>query len=299
MIEADPSSSLTEGTIIPYSKAWNRKFAEQIQATFPLEIRSMIHDYLLDSVMWDEYEYALQAVTSAVPPDVGHCRCLIHGNGQLRVPHYLFAKYMGSETAQEIVGKLYRSNWFKEQTLYGIAPSLHNLIHKDAFGAGFDPASCIKSLDVVCLVDEHRQPPTSHARNETCQHTPYERKYIHGDQLKSDFDHLLEVVHNPNFQCLEVTFIQRNIRIDVLEEALETFANVHQAFKTAGISMRIQWMYTSPTCDGMHEHSRNLGKFFSDPRSTWKRRMFEFLEKVSNPLQRKDITDSPQDAALH
>jgi hypothetical protein len=198
---------------------------------------------------------------------------------------------MGSEAAEEIVAKVYGSSWFKEQTLYGIAPELQNLIHEDGFGAGFDPASFITSLHVTCIVDEHRFPPGARCGNEPCQHSPYERAYIDRDELQSFFDPLVDVVENKDLRCLDVTFMQRNVRIDVLEEALEAFKPVHTAFKKANVEMCIRWEYASPElgdsgCDEFHEHSRNLGKFFSDPRSTWKRRMFEFLQRVSSKERR-------------
>ncbi|KAJ4367930.1 hypothetical protein N0V86_009770 [Didymella sp. IMI 355093] len=281
-----------EKTVIPYSKAWNRMFAKRVQASFPLEIRSMVYDYLVDDDMWDEYKYALQAVMSAVPPGVGHCRCLTHGHGLPRVPHYLFAQYMGSEAAQEIVAKVYRSPWFKKQTLYGIAPDLQNLIHEDVFGAGFDPASCITSLHVTCVIDEHRNPPGARCGSEPCQHSPYERTYIERDELQSDFGPLVDVVENKDFQFLEVAFMQRNIRIDVLEEALEAFKPVYTAFKKANVEMCIRWAYACldlSDCDESHEHSRDLAKFFSDARFTWKRRMFQFLQRMSPCIQTRHI----------
>lgn len=267
---------------MPHSKAWNRELAEKMRVTFPLEIRSMIHDYLLDSDMWDDYERPLQAVMSALPPEIGHCRCLTHGHGLPRVPHYLSAEYMGSDTAHEIVGKLYGSDWFKEETLYVGLPRLHDLLHIDAFGVGFDPASCIKSLEIVCFVDSHRRIPTSHVQSETCQHTPKERRFIEREDLESDFNHLLGVVDNKGFKWLEVIFQQRNVRISVLEEALEAFSGVYQAFTKAGIEMCISWQYSSPRCGcSSNVHGRNVEKFYSEVRAAWKHGMFEFLERVS------------------
>jgi hypothetical protein len=251
-----------------------------MQATFPLEIRGMIYDHL-GSDMYDKHHYAIQAVMSAVPPEIGHCRCLTHGHGLPRVPHYLFEEYVGRKTAQEIVGTLYRSNWFAEQTVYTLTTDLVNIIRKDAFGAGFDPATCIRDLDVGCLVDAYRQTPLLCCGSQECQHTPYDRRYIDQGRLRSDFEHLLAIVRNKDLRHLEVTFIQRNVRVDVLEEALEAFAKIYQAFKNAGIDMRIRWGYSAVLCDGLHGHERNLAKFFSDPRSTWKQRMRRFLEGVS------------------
>lgn len=234
----------------------------------------------MNSEMWDEHQYSFQAIMSAVPPDVGHCRCLFHGHGMPRVPHYLYTEYVGSATAQEVVGKLYNSKWFSEITLYAIPRHLSKLMHTDAFGAGFDPVSCIKSLSVVCMVDEYRTLPMWYPPSENHQFTPDERMYIEQEQLKSHFDHLLAVVDNKGFRYLNVTFMQRNIRIGVLEEALETLTSVHKAFRKAGITVRILWEYT-------HDHlvcCRNLEDFFRDPRPSWKARMFQFLQKVSSSL---------------
>lgn len=283
----DSLSSLIEETVIPYSMAWNRKFAGKIQASLPPEVRDIIYDYLLDDNMWNEHQYSLQAVMSAVPPDVGHCRCLTHAHGLPRVPHYLFEEYMGSEASREVVAKVYRSVWFKEQTVYGIAVELPNLLHQDIFGAGFDPISCITSLSILCSIDKHRRPRVRKCSNETCQHTPYERHYIQREELRSDFDQLTGVLANKDFRCLEVTFMQRNVRIDVLEEALEAFKPTYHAFKKAGIEMCIRWEYSVLDCKlERHDHSRYLSKFFSDSRSAWKRRMYEFLRQVSDRQSR-------------
>lgn len=277
---ADSQSSLEE-TIALYSKAWNRKFAEKIQSNFPLEIRNIVYDNLLDDAMWEEYQYALQAVMSAVPSEVGHCRCLINLYGLLRVPHYLLFQYMGNDAAQEIVAKVYRSAWFKEQTVYSISVDLDDLLHKDAFGAGFDPISCIKSLSIICYVDKHRRPRGSKCQDENCQHGPGERRYIK-NELRSEFDQLIGAAGNKDSRSLEITFLQRNVRIDVLEEALEAFRPAYEAFKKTGVEIRIRWEYAKLDCDCFDEHGRDLTKFFVDPRFTWKRRMFQFLERVSD-----------------
>ncbi|KAF3035690.1 hypothetical protein E8E12_005939 [Didymella heteroderae] len=226
---------LTVKTDIPFSKAWNRKFADQMQDALPFEVRSMIYDNLLDDNMWDQYHHALQAMMA---------------------PHYLYADYMGIGTAEEIVEKLYRSDWFKEQTLHDIALNLHKLIHEDPFGTGFDPAAYITGLD--------------------------------RDELKSSFYHLLAVAGNEDFFDLEITFMQRNVRIDVLEEALETFNNVYQAFARTGVEMRIRWEYLSPTY-GLHNHSRNLESFFCEPRQSWKRKMFNFLKEMIPCMESRHV----------
>ncbi|KAH6644258.1 hypothetical protein C7974DRAFT_17637 [Boeremia exigua] len=271
---------LIETTFIPYSKAWNRKFAEQIQSILPPEIRSMVYSYLLDDDTWEEYENDFMAVSSVLPPSIGHCSCLRVFHGLPRVPHFLLPEYVGV-AASEIVEKVYSDDWFKEQILYGPTTKLESLVHKDAFGAGFDPAPHIRNLDLDCAVDEYRRPRTIHS-GDTCQHTPYERKYIEQDRLKSHFDQLLGVVHNPHFEELVITFTQRNVRIDVLEEALEAFVDVHKAFKSAGKTMHLSWTYTSATCakDGVHNHHRHLDKFFTEPRYTWKHQMLQFLKKL-------------------
>jgi hypothetical protein len=48
---------------------------------------------------------------------------------------------------------------------------------------------------------------------------------------------------NEGFRYPEVTFTQRNVRIDVLEKALEAFTEVYQAFRKAGAGMCLQWKY--------------------------------------------------------
>ena len=273
--------SLTQNTIVPYSKAWNLKFAESMQATLPPEVRNIVYGYLLDDDMWTKHGNDIQAVGSMVSPHIGHCRCMYHGQGRPRVPHFLLPEYTGGPTSLEIVEKLYGDDWFKDQTFYGETIGLQHLVHQDAFGAGYDPASRIRNLNITCNVDRHRQSPNRCAQKSLCDHNPYERRYIGQDNLKSEFDHLLGLARNKDFRCLEVTFIQRNVRIDVLEEALEAFADVYKMFRAAGTVMRIQWMYRCiPSLGAPHDHRRNVGKFYSEPRLRWKYRMLQFLEKV-------------------
>ncbi len=274
--------SLIETIVLPYSKAWNRQLADRVQKILPVEIRSMVYNYLLDDDTWNGFCYQLEAVLSVLPSYVGHCGCIKMSHDMPRAPHFLYPEYMGMEAALEIVEKLYCSDWFKERTLYSSIERLESVIHRDPFGTGFDLASRVRNLHITCVVDQYRILPHAHTLSTSCQHTPYERRYVDQDRLKSDLDQLLGVVQNEHLQSLKVTFIQCNIRIDVLEEALEAFVCVHSASKKVGVSMRLNWMYYMDSiCEGYgHAHSKDLSNFFAEQRYTWKRRMLLFLKDV-------------------
>lgn len=284
-------TSLTEETIIPYAKAWNLKFAEEMQATLPPEIRAMVNDYLVDEDMWIKYVHHFMAVTSVLDPEIGHCCCMHQFHGMPRLPHFLYPQYVGYETARELIEKVYNSNWFENMTLYGVATGLHSLLHTDPFGAGFDIGRFVRSVNIICFVDQYRNPQSCTRRDisqDTCRslHTPYARRYLDREKIKSDFNNLFGLEKNKGFHSLEVSFVQRNVRIDVLEEALEAFSEVYHAFRASGCTLRVEWKYFSPMCgDLLHMHKHNLSKFFTDPRYTWKHRMLQFLKKVRKMIE--------------
>lgn len=280
--------SLTETVVIPYSKICNLKLAEGLHSKLPLEIRTMVYNYLLDNEMWEEYECQLMAVTSVLNPEIGHCCCITTGHGLPRLPHFLYLEYMGQGVASEIIAKLYSSSWFEDKTFFGSSSTLHYVIHKDPFGAKVNISPFIRNVDIVCFIDRYRELREQCSRNDTCHHTPYERQYIERGRLTGDYNQLLGLQKNKGFQSLQITLIQRNIRIDVLEEALEALTGVYQAFRAVpGISFRIEWQYANIHCNGfLHSHKRSLGKFFNEPRYTWKHRMLQFLEKVSPKAMR-------------
>ncbi|KAJ8110308.1 hypothetical protein OPT61_g6821 [Boeremia exigua] len=285
--------NLVENIIIPYSKAWNRKIADRVRGTLPVEIRSMVYSYLLDDDTWEEFDGPFHAVTSVLPLYIGHCRCM-KSHRMPRAPQFLYPEYVGAEAALEIVGKLYSSDWFKEKTVYAPIEHLQTRIHNDPFGAGFDLASCIRSLHVTCLVDRYRTPPKVHLPSEACRHTPYERKYIDRGRLKSEFDQMISVLRNKDFRSLEVTLLQRNVRIDVLEEVLETLIDVHRASRKAKIPMHVEWVYyLDYELDEYGEFTRrNLDKFFTQPRYTWKHRHLQFLKEAEmDPLHVKFMNE--------
>lgn len=232
--------------------------------------------------MWERYECDFVAVTSVLDPEIGHCCCITTSHGLPRLPHYLYPQYMGNETASEVVEKLYSSSWFADKTFYGRTFDLKYLLHDDPFDTGFDVAPHIRNLSISCFVDRYRMPRRECGRNDLCWHSPYERRYLDQDELRKEFDELIGLEENKGFQSLEITFVQRNIRVDILEEALETFSEVYRAYRSVPrVSVRVEWLYLDATCSGfLHSHKRHLGKFFTEPRHTWKHRMLQFLERV-------------------
>lgn len=267
-----------------------------MQATLPPEIRAMVYGYLVNEDMWDKYLHHLMAVTSVLHPDIGHCCCIHQAHGLPRLPHFFYPQYVGYEMASELIEKLYNGEWFKNMTLFGGSTGLHSLLHADPFGARFDIGPFVRSVSIVCFVDQYRTPRSCNRRDvsrDTCRglHTPYARRYLDRDEIKSDFNNLLGLEKNKGFRSLEISFVQRNVRIDVLEEALEAFSEVYHAFRASACALRVEWKYLSPMCgDLLHMHKRNLSKFFTDPRYTWKHRMLQFLEKVRKMIEATSTT---------
>ena len=262
-----------------------------MQATLHPEIRAMVYDHLVDEDMWQKYHDHFMAVTSVLDPEIGHCCCMHQVHGLPRLPHFFYPHYVGYETARELIEKVYNSKWFENMTLYGVSTGLRSLLHADPFGAGFDISPFVRSVNVVCFVDQYRTPQACNSwdiSRDTCRrsHTPYARRYLDREEIELDFNNLLGLEKNKGFHSLEITFVQRNVRIDVLEEALEAFSKVYHAFRASGCALRVEWKYLSPMCgDLLHMHKRNLGKFFTDTRYTWKHRMLQFLEKVKKTIE--------------
>jgi hypothetical protein len=97
---------------------------------------------------------------------------------------------------------------------------IEEVLFNDSFYAGFNPVSTIKSLSVTYNIDDYRTPRKCFRKNRKCNHSPADRAYLKQRTLKTSFDHLLAVPRKARFS-LEVTFVQRNVRLAVLEEALK------------------------------------------------------------------------------
>jgi hypothetical protein len=101
---------LTENTIVPYSNVWNLNFTNSMQTALPPGVRNSIYSYLLDDNMWSKYQNDIEAVTSVISPDFGHCRCMYHNQERPRVPHFLLLEYKRGPTILEIVEQLYNDD---------------------------------------------------------------------------------------------------------------------------------------------------------------------------------------------
>lgn len=105
--------------------------------------------------------------------------------------------------------------------------------------------------------------------------------------LKRRFRCLLDVVYKGNF-LLTVEFRQRNVRLDVLEEALEAFPCVYQDLSEADAHIDVCWSYwTYDPNDfrpSFYPIQRVVTDFYETPRHLWKHKMSEFLHGVSSPI---------------
>ena len=185
--------------------------------------------------------YCLVMEPEQVPVRLGAAKSKLLKPSVANSPHWLQLSFMGPQAMYEIAEAIYTIGIYKAAGVTGEAKELASLIHEDGFGAGFDPSKRINSVSIVCHVDDYRLPHECMrgcrpARE--CRHLSHERKYIDQNRLKSEFEHLLALVKRKEIDqgsgLIEVDLIQRNVRIDMLEEALETFADVRLALLGAG-----------------------------------------------------------------
>jgi len=231
--------SVHETTIIPYAKSWNLAFADQIQTRLPPELRNMIWEWVWDDVAFDDHFDDL-LLKNEETARCKHSPCNCNTTFDPNIPHYLQLAFVGATTAREIVETMY-----KNSPLYWTARTntIKDVLFHDPFHVGFNPLSTIRKLYVDCKIDNYRTPRKCFRRNRTCEHKPAERAYIKRSELKASFDHLLAVPKKAGFD-LSVTFYQRNVRLAVLEEALETFRDVYLAFQDAGATLDVDWQYS-------------------------------------------------------
>lgn len=94
----------------------------------------------------------------------------------------------------------------------------------------------------MCKIDRYRYRSDRCRKFKSHVYTHRDRYYIEVDRLKHQFNCLLDVVHKEEFE-LYITFLHCHVRLDVLEEALEAFAEVYHAYEYKAQTMDIYWEY--------------------------------------------------------
>jgi hypothetical protein len=308
MVLADLSSAYQDA-IIPYAKIWNTGFAERIRYRLPPEIRSLVYSYLWDidrpaardlakthirslggglmeSKTIATYPCILRLSRAIVSLDEKGLRRLYDRHG---LPHYLNPEYVGHHIALEVAEALYQA-LDTAGLLHCLSQNLGKLLGVDCFRLGLDMKSTIRHLTVHCEVDRYRVrgPKCKHL----CQHTAADLACLQHEALKRDFEPLLEIKRQGQFQ-LNILLIQRSIRIYVLAEAVTALGEVYKRFCDDGNSITVTWTYRGNWCDcGIHisDHqeviSKNITTFFEMPREAWAYNMRRFLDKVRDHVSR-------------
>ncbi|KAH7091672.1 hypothetical protein FB567DRAFT_519184 [Paraphoma chrysanthemicola] len=235
--------STYHSSVIPYSIAWNQKFANKLQRCLPRELRNVVYRYLWDDNAMKKWTHGLgvYAAQKVEPCPDQPCQCCL--SPTRTIPHFLQAVFVGPETAQETAETLYRI-W---PGGHGVqSPSLiKGYLFNDAFHAGYNPLRTFRQLAVTCKIDDFRTPRTTCNKKSGayCKHTASERSYIKKDELEGAFEDLLSIPRKEGF-VLHIIFEQRNLRLAVLVEALEAFRSVHDAFVAARAFVGTKWEYT-------------------------------------------------------
>ncbi|XPS68788.1 hypothetical protein M3J09_001072 [Ascochyta lentis] len=254
--------------IVPYSKSWNLEFAKNMQRYLPRELRhvALTHLWTREKLI-NRHGMGTWGITRKE-----HRRTGSHARSSVRqIPHFLKKDYVGKATAYEAAEIMYGHVWSRDKhiKMYGMLHDVRFLCG-DPFDVGHDASSTLRRLEITCEVDRYRVKNKCGLRS-SCTHTASERAYTYQDKLRSEFAPLLNVVNKMGFQ-LEVVFIQRNVRLGVLIEVLETFADVYHAYQQAGARLKIDWKYAQceHTILDSHQFTRDLEPFFAMPRNVWR-----------------------------
>lgn len=233
------ASSTYDTTIVPYARAWNRAFANQIQARLPRELRNMIYEWLWDDDTVDEYWDGI-FLDSDEATSADHHSCDWEPPFWMEIPHFFLPSYVGLASAFELIETMYTN---LPQSLVAQTPErIKDVLFNDLLHVGYIPIFKISALYVACKVCNYRTPKKCSKKNKRCEHSPKERAYVRQSELKACFDHLLAIPKKDGFE-LRVVFKQRDIRLAVLEEALQTFIEVHHTFIQAGAHVEVKWEY--------------------------------------------------------
>ena len=119
------------------------------------------------------------------------------------LPHYLSSDFMGRITAYEFAERYYSNSWVQSLRLSPKTSDLAHSVRGDPFHIGFSPASVLGEVRVLCKVDTYRHRRAEYKRPRSrAERTEGRgcREHLKQDQLKTDFECLLDIVHKENFE---------------------------------------------------------------------------------------------------
>ena len=278
--QIDWLDSVYDKSIVPFCKAWNLQFATKMQEYLPRELRDMVYGFLWDDSARGEWED-----TFYEPIYVSHRRkvqpCGCAAKHAKPIPHFLNPEFVGPATALEMAEAIYRDLGTRPYWLIAERPELiKNVVHNDKFDVGFDPSHYIRAMRVNCKIDRFRTRRTCFKKTNRCQHGPAEKQYIKQRILKSYLAPLLEIKKKSGFH-LHIALTQRNLRLAVLQEFLDTIKDVVGAFCQAGGIVTINWLYDADDIGGNDIYlTQEIESYYDTPIQEWQQKIMEIFHAV-------------------
>jgi len=162
---------------------------------------------------------------------------------------------------------------YKSSTTVASNPRiLHTMLLKDSFNVGLTPANILRTTTVRCQLDNYRTHRVNHVQSSDCNHTIAETKYLRGSELKAQFETLGHIKMKENFE-LKIVLLQRNVRLGILAEAMDSLRHVYDTFVAAGADVSVLWSYDSGCGWWEHEFYREVKGFFNMSSSEWQAKM--------------------------
>jgi hypothetical protein len=170
------------------------------------------------------------------------CHCN-HPHKITVLPHFVNRDFVGAITAREVIRALYDAFYSKDGYLTIRLPEhIKSVVAKDRFHVGLNPGLYPRSLVLRFKLDRLRRRCLPHIPTNICQHTRADKIYTEKDVLKEWLKALLYIKCKANFELCIVLF-QRNVRMAVIDEVLETIAGVRQTLQSRHAKVKIDWTY--------------------------------------------------------
>lgn len=269
---------------MPFSRAWNFRFAEVMQAKLPRELRDMVY-----ACLWDEHSLTCRYSGSPIRlvaggiVDVDETDIMNMCDDSI-MPHFLCSGYVERATASESVHALYNAS-HGHDAVRASTQNLHDALFEDRFHVVLQPSTIMREVSIYCKLDPYRTPPLHHKLSKDCHHSGSETLYIDQARLKANLKVLDIIKDKKNFR-LEILLLQRNFRPSVLAQSLEAFRDVRKTFIEQGAVVQIIWSYDTkgtPLYGDCHfEIFTRIDDYFDMSQARWAKRFKKFVMAVRN-----------------
>lgn len=187
-------------TFVPFSKAWNLRFAELMQAKLPRELRDMVYSHLTGTHRdgtWSSYQwYTHSLARDEKRPNIAKYKDFYS---------FLPPDFVGATTALEAVQNLYNT-LIEEGDMVVSSDCLNVVLSDDCFNVGHLPGKELRDLGVRCTVDLYYTPRSDHASTRRCNDACAETQHVDQARLKADFHHLVSLVEHKKDFTLRIFF---------------------------------------------------------------------------------------------